>query len=99
MTKRWVGIDVSKKRLNIYIRPMAIAFSCANNPAKIAQLVERLQSQLPTLVVLEATGGLHVPVATAIANAGIVIAVVNPRQVRDFVRAVGSLAKTDAIDT
>ncbi|MEH1854349.1 MAG: hypothetical protein V7L11_22370 [Nostoc sp.] len=59
MTKQWIGIDVSKKRLDIYIRPTGEAFSCDNTPAEIAQLVERLKTKNPTLVVLEATGKLH----------------------------------------
>lgn len=98
MTKQWIGIDVSKKRLDIYIRPTGEAFSCDNTPTEIAQLVERLKTKNPTLVVLEATGRLHIEAATAIANAGIAIAVLNPRQIRDFARATGRLAKTDAID-
>jgi transposase len=84
MVKQWVGIDVSKKRLDIYIRPIDEAFSCDNSPAEIAQLVKRLKAKKPALVVLEATGRLHIAVATAIAHAKIAIAVVNPRQIRDF---------------
>jgi transposase len=80
MTKQWIGIDVSKKRLDIYIHPTGEAFSCDNTPAEIAQLVERLKTKNLTLVVLEATGKLHIEAATAIANAGIAIAVINPRQ-------------------
>lgn len=98
MTKQWVGIDVSKKRLDICIRPTGEAFSCDNSPAEIVQLVKRLKAKKPTLVVLEATGRLHLAVSTAIANAEIAIAVVNPRQIRDFARAAGKLAKTDRID-
>ncbi|WP_088889974.1 IS110 family transposase [Leptolyngbya ohadii] len=98
MPQCWIGIDVSKKRLDVYIRPASIAFSYANRPDEIAQLVERIKAESPELVVLEATGGLHLSAATAIESAGIAVAVVNPRQVRDFAKAAGKLAKTDAID-
>lgn len=94
----WIGIDVSKKRLDVYIRPASIVLSYANQPDGIAQLVERIKPESPELVVLEATGGLHLSAASAIESAGIAVAVVNPRQVRDFAKAAGKLAKTDAID-
>lgn len=98
MPQCWIGIDVSKKRLDVYIRPTDIAFSYANQPDEITQLVERIKAESPELVVMEATGGFHLSAATAIESAGIAVAVVNPRQVRDFAKAAGKLAKTDAID-
>ncbi len=98
MPQCWIGIDVSKKRLDVYIRPVSIALSYANRPNEIAQLVERIKAESPELVVLEATGGLHLAAANAIESAGIAVAIVNPRQVRDFAKAAGKLAKTDAID-
>jgi transposase len=69
-----------------------------NDEAGISQLVTRLQELAPSLIVLEATGGLEIPLAAALATAGLPLAVVNPRQVRDFAKAVGQLAKTDALD-
>ena len=94
----YVGLDVAKQRLDLHLRPTDETFSCAHDEPGIAELVQRLEGVSPTLVVLEATGGYHVPVAAALASAGIPVAVVNPRQIRDFARATGQLAKTDALD-
>jgi transposase len=93
---RVVGIDVSKAALDVAIgdRP---PFRVPNSPEGIDQLLARLGSQAAALVVLEATGGLESPCATAPAAAGLPVAVVNPRRVRDFAKAVGQLAKTDAL--
>lgn len=84
--------------MDVYIRPASIALFYANQSDGIAQLVERIEAESPELVVLEATGGLHLSAATAIEPAGIAVAVVNPQQVKDFAKAAGKLAKTDAID-
>lgn len=94
-----VGIDVSKARLDVALWPAAELFSEANDEEGISKLVARLKA-LPALkrVVLEATGGLEVPLVAALAAAGLPVVVVNPRQVRDFARATGKLAKTDALD-
>jgi transposase len=97
-TACFVGIDVSKDRLDVACRPDGSAFALANDPDGIAQLVERLRPLQPARVVLEATGGLEVPAAAALAAAGLPVALVNPRQVRDFAKATGRLAKTDALD-
>jgi transposase len=97
-TARFVGIDVAKARLDIAIRPTADQWTVPNDETGISQLVTRLQDLAPTLIVLEATGGLEIPLAAALAAAGLPLAVVNPRQVRDFAKAVGQLAKTDALD-
>lgn len=94
----FVGIDISKARLDGYCRPQAEPFSHPNDEAGIAAVVARLGGLGPTLVVLEATGGLEAPLAAAPAAAKLPVAVVNPRQVRDLARAMGTLAKTDAID-
>jgi transposase len=94
----FVGIDVSKARLDGACRPDGTAFSEANDPHGIAALVARLQALEPVRIVLEATGGLETPLAAALAAAGLAVVVVNPRQVRDFARAAGRLAKTDRID-
>jgi transposase len=94
----FVGIDVSKSRLDGYCSPQAEHFSHPNDEAGISATVARLGGLKPTLVVLEATGGLEAPLAAALAAAKIPVAVVNPRQVRDLAKAMGTLAKTDAID-
>jgi transposase len=94
----YVGIDVSKARLDVHVRPQGEAFVVASDDEGLAQLTERLSALAPTLVVLEATGGLQSRAAGQLAAAGLAVAVVNPRQVRDFAKATVRLAKTDAID-
>src|SRR5437867_12340934 len=94
----YVGIDVAKTRLDIAVRPSGDQWSAPNDDAGITEVVTRLQDLAPTLIVLEATGGLELPVTAAVAAAGLPVAVVNPRQVRDFARATGRLAKTDRLD-
>src|SRR5437879_4388904 len=94
----YVGIDVSKAQLDVAERPAGERIVIPHTEEGIATLVERLRHQRPACLVLEATGGLEVPLASALAVAGIPVAVVNPRQVRDFAKATGQLAKTDAID-
>ena len=98
MEQRFVGIDVSKECLDVHIRPSGKAFAVARDGEGLAALIERLQAVKPALVVLEATGGFETVVAAALAGAGLPLAVVNPRQIRDFARALGRLAKTDALD-
>jgi transposase len=93
-----VGIDVSKARLDAAVLPERQSFSESNEDAGIEALVGRLKQVAPDLVVMEATGGYETSAAIAISAAGIRLAVVNPRQVRDFAKASGYLAKTDAID-
>lgn len=93
----FVGIDVSKNRLDGCIRHRQ-RFSQDNSGSGIAQIVALLRKQPVTLVVVEATGGLEVPLVRALQNAALPVAVVNPRQVRDFAKASGILAKTDEID-
>ena len=97
-TEAWVGIDVAKAHLDVAVRPADAAWRVPNEPAGLAGLAERLREVGPTLVVLEATGGLEAPVAAALGAAGLPVAVVNPRQVRQFAQATGRLAKTDALD-
>ena len=94
----FVGIDVSKEYLDVHVRPGGETLRVKNNEGGIAELTSRLVEALPTLVVVEATGGYEVPVVAALAVKGVAVAVVNPRQVRDFAKATGQLAKTDAID-
>lgn len=95
-----VGIDVSKERLDVCLLPSGEIFSVANDQSGIDKLLARLAEQgvSPELVVLEATGKYERPAAAAIAAVGIAVAVVNPRQTRDFAKATGRLAKTDKID-
>lgn len=95
---RFVGIDVAKAHLDVAERPETTPRRLANDEAGISALVARLGEAPPTLIVLEATGGLEGPVVAALTAAGLAVAVVNPRQIRDFAKAVGHLAKTDALD-
>jgi transposase len=98
MEQIYVGIDVAKDRLDIHVRPSGEAFAVARDSEGLADLTGRLGALAPTLVVLEATGGYEITVAAAVGAAGLPLAVVNPRQIRDFARAAGRLAKTDALD-
>jgi transposase len=93
----FVGIDVSKAQLDVALRPTG-RFVVPHDDSGIAQLLERLKATSPTLIVLEATGGVEVPLTSALAATGLPVVVVNPRQIRDFAKAVGQLAKTDALD-
>jgi transposase len=94
----FVGLDVSKEQLDYAVRPTGERGRVPNHEAGLAELVQRLTALPPTLVVLEATGGLELAATAALASAGCPVAVVNPRQVRDFAKATGQLAKTDQID-
>lgn len=96
-TPVFVGIDVSKAQLDVAVRPDG-RFAVPNEEKGIAQLIERLSAEPPALVVVEATGGFEMPLAGALAAAGVPVVVVNPRQVRDFAKAAGQLAKTDVLD-
>lgn len=98
MERLFVGLDVAKYRVDAHLRPTDETLSVAADEAGLATLVQRLQRLTPTLVVLEATGGYEIAVAAALVTAEIPVAVVNPRQIRDFARATGQLAKTDALD-
>src|SRR6266540_2721495 len=94
----FVGIDVAQATLEVAVRPTCEAWQVANNELAFGDLVERLRQLKPSLIVLEATGGIHLPVVAALAAAKLPVVAVNPRQVRDFAKATGKLAKTDAID-
>lgn len=98
MEQIFVGVDVSKDRLDVHVRPRDEAFAVARDAQGLEELAGRLGGLGPQLVVLEATGGFEVTVAAALAAARLPVAVVNPRQIRDFARATGKLAKTDALD-
>jgi transposase len=98
MDKLFVGIDLSKVHLDVASHPQTQQWKLANDDEGIATLIQELQELKPSLVVLEATGGLERPVAKALVKAGFQVAVVNPRHVRHFAKAKGLLAKTDTLD-
>lgn len=93
-----VGVDVSKARLDVYLREDDSTHAFANDETGIAALVKLISQHATELVVLEATGGLERAFVAQLLAAGLPVAVVNPRQVRDFAKATGRLAKTDALD-
>jgi len=94
----YAGIDVSKAQLDVALRGSDRHWSVANDETGISELVTALQAVRPVLIVLEATGHLEMPLTAALLAAGLAVAVVNPRQVRDFAKATGHLAKTDTLD-
>lgn len=93
-----IGIDVAKDSLEVASRPVGLQQAFANNPDGWRKLLDLLQAHTITLVVLEATGGYERALAAELLDAGYNVVVVNPRQVRDFARGIGQLAKTDLID-
>jgi transposase len=98
LSQMFVGLDVAKAQLDIALRPTGERWAVPNDEAGMAALVGRLQAVPPTLIVLEATGGYHRAVVAALAAATLPLVVVNPRQVRDFAKATGQLAKPDALE-
>lgn len=96
--QRYVGIDVGKHRIEVHIRPDAIAFGCETDTKGLEQLLTRLKPLTPKVIALEATGGYEAIIVATLANAGLPVAIVNPRQTRQFAGALGRLAKTDKID-
>lgn len=94
----FVGIDVSRKQLDVHVQPTGESFSLSHDGSGLRKLVQRLGKIEVALVAMEATGKYHRGVAAAVAGAGFDVAVVNPRQIRDFARATGRLAKTDRAD-
>ena len=94
----YVGIDVSKDRLDVHVRPSGEAFAVGRDGKGLGELVARLRGVEPRLIAVEATGGFETVVAAAVAGAHLPLAVVNPAQVRHFAQAVGKRAKTDPID-
>jgi transposase len=95
---RIAGIDVAKGHLDVHLLPQEQSFHCATDAQGLCVLIEQLTQAAPELVVLEATGGYQTAIAAELTAAGFRVAVVNPRQVRDFAKALGLLAKTDRID-
>ena len=98
MSEPWIGIEVAKGWLEVACAGEERTWRVANDGAGIATLVADLTARAPRLIVLEATGGYEPALVAALAVAGLAVAVVNPRQVRDFAKATGQLAKTDALD-
>lgn len=98
-SEHFIGIDISKDHLDVADCMTQETWQTTNNEDGIAGLVESLISLNPPLIVLEATGGLEIPLASALVADRLPVAVVNPRQVRDFAKATGKLAKTDVIDS
>ena len=94
----YVGIDLAKTSIDVAVRPEGGAWRMPHDEAGIEELVSRLETLKPAIVLLEATGGLELPLVAALAAAKLPVVVVNPRQVRDFAKATGKLAKTDALD-
>jgi transposase len=94
----YVGVDVSKDRLDVAVNPTGEALAVANDPQGFATLIQKIQRWSMKLIVIEATGGYERAVVSELLAAKLPVVVVNPRQVRDFARATGKLAKTDAID-
>src|SRR5438128_9612678 len=97
-TPVFVGLDVAKATLDVALRPSGEQWQVPNDEAGVAVLVDRLRPLGPALIVCEATGGFERAAIAALAAAGLPVVVANPRQVRDFARATGQLAKTDALD-
>ena len=94
----YVGIDVAKAQLDVAVRPSGDRWEVPHDEAGVRQMVSRLTALEPGMVLLEASGGLELPLVAALAAEAVPVVVINPRQVRDFARATGKLAKTDALD-
>jgi transposase len=94
----FVGVDVAKERLDVAVRPSGEHWSVSNDDAGVAALVARLAPLGPALIICEATGGFERAAIAALAAGRLPVVVANPRQVRDFARASGQLAKTDQLD-
>jgi len=94
----FIGLDVSKDKIDVAVRPSGETFEANNNSEGQKWLAGRLKGLSPALIVMEATGGLEMPLAGCLAEEGLKVAVVNPRQARDFAKALGRLAKTDKVD-
>lgn len=93
-----VGIDVAKAEFTVGVRPSGERWSVADDERGVRTLVERLGRDSPELIVLEAHGGYELLCVAALVSAALPVVIVNPRQVRDFAKATGQLAKTDRVD-
>lgn len=94
----FIGIDISKDRLDVHMLPSGEAFVVTRDGKGLEELVTKLRHVTPTLIVMEATGGFETIVAAALGGAGLPLAIVNPAQIRAFAQAVGQRAKTDPVD-
>lgn len=94
----FVGVDVSKANVDVALRPGDERWQSPRDEEGMRELADRLRTLVPTLIVVEASGGLELPLVATLAAESLPVVVVNPRQVRDFARATGKLAKTDALD-
>jgi transposase len=99
MSEVFIGIDVAKDNLDIGVLPSRETWRCGQDAESIQQLARRLRELAPAAVVMEASGGYEAPLAAVLVGEGLPVAVVNPRQARDFAKATGQLAKTDTIDS
>jgi transposase len=98
LQESFVGIDVSKNTLDLRIEPVGQSLHVAYDDTGVCEICQRLSEVSPTLIVMEATGGLETRLASELAAQGLPVAVINPRQARDFAKATGQLAKTDQVD-
>jgi transposase len=96
--REFVGVDISERRLDVHVLPEGVATGFAHDPGGIGRLLAWLGSRSVALVVVEATGGIERRLVNSLQAAGLAVAVINPRQIRDFARAAGLLAKTDRLD-
>jgi transposase len=97
-TAMFVGVDIAKADFVVACRPAGTSWTALNNAPGITDTVARVRALAPTLIVVEATGGYETPLVAALATAGLSVVVANPRQVRDFAKSTGQLAKTDRLD-
>jgi len=98
MSELFVGIDISKNSLDVHILPENQSETYSYEPQAVKRFIEKLKVLAPTIIVMEATGGYEISIAAQLADAALPVAVMNPRQIRDYARALGILAKTDKID-
>ena len=94
----FVGIDVAKDKLDVHVLPQGKSFTVRNDANGVESLTKRLKKEAPVVIAMEASGGFEISLAAELGAAGLPLAIVNPRQVRDFAHGIGKMAKTDAID-
>jgi transposase len=94
----FVGVDIAQETLDVHVLPQGNAFKCNNDADGIEKLIKRLQEVAPKVIVMEASGGFEISLAAELGAANLPLAIINPRQVRDFARGIGKPAKTDPID-
>ncbi|MDR3323262.1 MAG: transposase, partial [Zoogloeaceae bacterium] len=98
VVEKFAGIDISKETLDVYVDTDKTSLHVAYDEEGMARIVSGLREAVPRLIVMEATGGLEIRLATELAHGGLPVAMVNPRQARQFARAKGCLSKTDRVD-